>query len=260
MTSPNLKARIAARDVLLGTFLKTPSPMICEVLGKTELDAVCVDAEHAPFDRGDIDACLLALRHRQMPALVRVPTQAPEHLLNALDCGADGVLVPHVTSADVAARVVAAAHYGPGGRGFAGSTRAADYTGVAMATHLEASAARTAVIAQIEDVPAVEQIEEIAAVPGLDCLFVGRADLTVALGAQSPKSPEVVAAVDAVCRAGQAAGVPVGMFLADLSELPHWRALGATVFLLSSDHSMMLSGAAALIDAFRGQVGADYNR
>jgi 2-keto-3-deoxy-L-rhamnonate aldolase RhmA len=250
MNAP-LKHRIARGDVLLGTWVKTPSMMIAEVLSYTPLNLVCLDAEHAPFDRAALDQCLGVLALRQCPALVRVPSRAAEHTLNALDCGACGVIVPHVINAESARAAVAQAHFGRGGRGFAGSTRAANYTGKPMAQHLEDSAAATVVLAQIEDVEAVDDIEAIAAVEGVDCLFIGRADLTVALGATSPKASEVIDAVERVCRAGQAAGRPTGMFLSDMDEIPRWRALGATVFILGSDHGFLLQGARTMADRFR---------
>jgi 2-keto-3-deoxy-L-rhamnonate aldolase RhmA len=253
--SDSLKQRLARGDLLLGTWVKTPSMMIAEVLTHSPLDLVCLDAEHAPFDRGTLDQCLGALSLHRFPALVRVPSQAAEHTLNALDSGADGIVVPHVTDAASAAGAVQRAHFGPGGRGFAGSTRAAAYTHKPMARHLEDSAASTVVVAQIEDVEAVENIEAIAAVDSIDCLFVGRADLTVAFGAASPEAPEVVAAVERVCRAGRAAGRPTGMFLGDLAELPRWRALGATLFLLSSDHGCLLAGVRQLADRFHSLAG-----
>lgn len=249
-----LKSRIAAGEVLLGTWVKTPSMMICEVLADTALDLVCLDAEHAPFDRATLDQCLGILRSRDFPTLVRVFSSAPEHTLNSLDCGADGVVIPHVTDRETAVAIVQQAHFGRGGRGFAGSTRAAAYTRKTMAQHIDDSAARTVVLAQIEDVEGVDNIDEIAAVGGIDCLFIGRADLTVALGASSPRDPVVIEAVERVCRAGKVAGVPTGMFLGDLNELPHWRKLGATVFLLSSDHACMVAGVSTLVDDFRAQL------
>lgn len=248
----SLKARIAAGEQLVGTWVKTPSPMLCEVLGATALDLVCLDAEHAPFDRMTQDQCLHALRAASMPALVRVPAARPEYLLNALDCGATGVVVPHVTSAAMARDVVAQSHFGAGGRGYAGSTRAAGYTRKPMASHLEDSAAQTVVIAQIEDVEALDAIDEIVAVEGIDCLFVGRIDLCVALGADSPSDAIVVDAVEKICAAGAAAGRPVGMFVGDISEVPHWQSRGASFFLLGSDHAFVLRGAASLVETFRG--------
>ena len=242
-----LKEKLAGGELIVGTFVKTPSPIVVEVLGLTGLDCICLDAEHAPFDRGTLDACILAARSCGIDVLVRVPSDAPEHILNALDCGATGILVPHVRSAAQALACVSASHYGAGGRGYAGSSRSAAYTTTSMTRHLTNSAARTVVVAQIEDPEAVDEIEAIAAVPGLDALFVGRVDLTVGYGADSLDDPRVVAAVEAVCEAGQRAGKPVGMFLSRVADVAHWRARGATLFLLGSDHGFLLSGAAALL-------------
>ena len=251
--SVGFRQRLAAGEQLLGTFIKTPSPMVCEVLAGSALDVLCIDAEHSPFDRLAQDQCIHAVRSAGMASLVRVPSRAPEHILNALDCGATGVVVPHVTSPQIAEQVGRAAHFGAGGRGYAGSTRAAGYTRKAMAAHREDSAGETTVIIQIEDVEAVDAIDEIAAVDRVDCLFVGRIDLTVALGAASPTDPVVVAAVEKICRSAADAGRPVGMFVGDLDELPRWQAAGASLFLLASDHGFLLQGAAALAERFRGR-------
>jgi 2-keto-3-deoxy-L-rhamnonate aldolase RhmA len=247
----SLKARIAAREQLVGSFVKTPSPILCEVLGKTELDLLCLDAEHSPFDRLVQDQCIYALRSEGMPVLVRVPSAAPEHTLNALDCGATGVLIPHVTSPEMAEKVAASAQFGAGGRGYAGSTRAAAYTTKPMAQHIEDSATQSVVVAQIEDLEALDAIDEIASVEGIDCLFVGRIDLTVALGADSPSDPSVVQAVEKICQSGLNAGRPIGMFVGNLDEVPLWQAAGANLFLLSSDHSFLLQGAAKLVSRFQ---------
>jgi 2-keto-3-deoxy-L-rhamnonate aldolase RhmA len=241
-----LKARIAAGDVLLGSFLKTPSPILVEVMATCGLDLLCLDAEHAPFDRGDLDRCIFAARACGLPVLVRTPTSAPEHTLNALDCGADGVLLPHVRSVADARAAVEAASYRPGGRGYAGSSRAARYGLATMAEHRAVSAERTLVIAQIEDADALDTVEAIAAVDGLDALFVGRIDLTVALDAASPDTPEVIAAVDRILAAGHAAGLPVGMFVPRNEDVAAWRAKGATLFLQGSDHAFIRAGAAAM--------------
>jgi len=241
-----LKARLAAGEAVLGTFVKTPHPHVVEVLAMTGLDCLCLDAEHAPFDRAAIDACVMAARAGGCPVLVRVPSAAPEHILNALDCGATGVVVPHVRSVEQARAAVHAAQYGLDGRGYAGSSRAAGYTTRSMRDHLTRSAAETVVVAQIEDPDAVEAIDDIAGVDGLDALFVGRVDLTVAYGVADGDDPRVVAAVERICAAGRRHGRPTGMFLARPGDVPHWRARGASLFLLGSDHGFLLSGAAEL--------------
>ena len=241
-----LKERLAAGELIVGTFVKTPSSIVVEVLALSALDCLCLDAEHAPFDRASIDACVSAARAGGMDVLVRVPSAAPEHLLNALDCGATGVVVPHVRSAEEARAVVKACHYGAGGRGYAGSSRAAGYTTVPMTQHKANSLARTVVIAQIEDPEAVEAIAAIAAVEGVDALYLGLVDLTVAYGAERLDDSRVVAAMETVCAAAKLHRRPVGMFLSQPEEVALWREKGATLFLLGSDHGFLLSGAAEL--------------
>ena len=242
----NLKSRIAAGEALLGTFLKTPHPHIVEVLAGTGLDCICIDAEHAPFDRRDIDLCIMAARAGNIPVLVRTPNSSPEQVLNALDCGADGVLVPHVRSVAEARAVALSAQYVSGGRGYAGSSRAAGYGTRSMPEHKAASAVKTVVIAQIEDAEALDEIEAIAAVEGIDALFIGRIDLTVSLRCESPDDPKVIAAVERVVAACVAAGRPVGMFVSRTSDVTMWRENGATLFLLGSDHGFVREGAKAL--------------
>ena len=241
-----LTSRIAAGEALLGTFLKTPHPHVVEVLASSGLDCICIDAEHAPFDRRDIDVCIMAAQLGGLPVLVRTPNSSAEQILNALDCGADGVLVPHVRSADEARAVAAAAHYAPGGRGYAGSSRAAGYGTKSMPEHKAASATKTVVIAQIEDAEALNEIDAIAAVVGIDALFIGRIDLTVSLGCESPDDPKVIAAVERVVAACVAAERPVGMFVSRTSDVAMWREKGATLFLLGSDHGFLREGAKAL--------------
>jgi staphyloferrin B biosynthesis citrate synthase len=245
----NFKERLAKGDYVLGTFLKTPHAHLMEVLATTGLDCICLDGEHAPFDRRDLDMCILAGRANDFPVLVRIDHASDHQILNALDCGADGVVIPHVKTAEQARALAKACHYGPGGRGYAGSSRSAGYGLSAMVAHQQASAARTTVIVQIEDVEALTEIDAIAAVDGIDALFVGRIDLTVALGCSDPDDPKVIAAVDQIVTACVNAGRAVGMFLPRPSDVAHWREKGVTFFLLGSDHSFMRAGAAAMLAA-----------
>lgn len=250
----NFRKRLLAAEPLIGTWVKTPSPIIVEVLGLATLDVVCLDAEHAPFGRLEIDQSIAASRAAEMPVLVRVPSVEPHHILNALDCGATGIIAPHITSATQAEAFAKACRYGAGGRGYAGSTRAAGYTTIPMAKNLAANHEETVVIAQIEDLEALDVLDEIAAIEGIDCLFVGRIDLTVAYGADSPHNDRVVRAVEKICEVGKKHNKAVGMFCPSVSEVPRWRAAGTNLFLLGSEQSFILDGANALKESFDAQV------
>lgn len=251
MRLKSFKDRLARRDLIVGTWQKTPSYVVAEVLAKSDLDVICLDAEHAPFDRSDLDAAVLACRANDMPVLIRTRSSAPERILNALDIGATGIVAPHIVDVAGARSLVRACHYGANGRGYAGSTRAADYTRVKMPQHLVNSKAATVVVAQIEDAEAVSNIAEIANEPGVDCLFIGRADLAVSYGATSAADPVVLEAAERVCVAAAAAGRSVGMFVPDLAEISLWRRLGVSLFILESDHTFLFRGAAALAATVR---------
>lgn len=244
------RERLRAGDLLAGTWVKTPHPHVVEVLSLTSLDCLVLDAEHAPFDRAALDLCILAARAGGKTVLVRPQSASHEQILNALDCGADGVILPHIRTADEAADAVKACHYVSGGRGYAGSSRAAGYTGKGMARHRE-DAMGVTIIAQIEDIEGVDNIDSIAAVAGIDALFIGRADLTISYAAETPDDAIVVEAVDRIVAAGKAAGRTTGMFLGRNGDVPMWRKKGASLFILGSDHDFLLQGAAKLAEAIR---------
>ncbi len=139
----DFRERMLAGDSLAGTFLKTPAYELIEILAGTTLDFVCLDAEHAPFDRGRMDACLAMARALDFPTLVRVGSGSPENILQALDSGAVGIVCPHVDSAAKAREIARAGRFGHGGRGYAGSTRWAGYTRNAMPDILRKSREET---------------------------------------------------------------------------------------------------------------------
>lgn len=237
--------RVVDGDTQVGTFLKTPSSIAAEVLALSDLDVFCIDTEHAPFGRLELDLCVAAFRLADRPSIVRIADDSPREIRNALDSGATGILVPHVTTAEQAARIVKAAHFGEGGRGFAGSTRASNFTQKRMADHIADSAAQTTVIVQIEDLAALTNVSEIAAIDGIDAIFVGRIDLAVAMN-KSPMDDEVISAVRRICEDAREVDTAVGMFTPDNSEIAGWKAAGVSLFLLGSDQSMILAGANTL--------------
>ena len=248
-TARGFRDLLLAGETLVGTWVKTPAMAIVEVLALSGLDVACLDAEHAPFDRRDLDACLFTGRQAGLPLVVRVADAAPATILNALDLSAAGVLVPHVTGADTAQAVARACRFGPGGRGYAGSSRAAGYTTRPMRAYLADSRSETTVIAQIEDKEALDAIDAIAAVEGIDALFIGRMDLAVSMGVEDPAAPPVIAAMERICDAATQKGRRLGMFLANADEMPRWQALGVTLFLIGSDQGFVLNGARALARA-----------
>ncbi len=247
--TPNahFKAQLTARKPLVGCFIKTPHPIVVEVLGASSLDFLVLDAEHAPFDRASIDACMIAARAVNCPVLVRIPSPDPAGLLNVLDCGAAGVLVPHVNTVEQAEVLAQAMHYGPGGRGFAATTRAGGYGSRSLTDHKSRARDEVSLICQIEDQEGAENFEAIASVADVDALFVGRADLAVSYGLEDFNAPEVADLCGDILGAKHAA---TGLFCAPSEDTHKWRSKGASFVVSGSDHSFLTNGAAALCASF----------
>lgn len=247
-----LLARMRAGERLAGTFMKTPSHVTMEILMMSGLDFVCIDAEHAPFDRAAIDPCMAVARAAGFPVLVRIPDGAPARILDVMDMGATGIVVPHVDSVEKAREIARAARFGHGGRGFAGSTRWAGYTAHPMGEVLDRSPAETVVLAQIEEPEGVEACEEIAGVAGIDGLFIGPADLSVGYGHRSLDNPHLPSAMDRVGAACAAAGKAYATWVPDAETARAWSPKGFTIFVVSSEHGWMLKGARAVAEGISG--------
>ncbi len=239
-----LKARILGGDLLAGTFMKTPDVTVVEVLAQSGLDFIVLDLEHTGIDRGRMDACLAVARALDFPVLVRVAAGTPQDILQALDAGGVGVVVPHVFSVQKAREVAQAAHFGRGGRGFAGSSRWAGFASRSMADVL-AQDAQTIVVAQIEEPEGVDAAAEIAAVDGIDALFVGPADISVSYGHSELGSDDLQNVLATVGKATKAAGKGYVTWVPDSAKATEWAQHGVTVFVLASEHTWMRAGAAA---------------
>lgn len=242
MNTTTFASRLRACQPLLSSFIKTPSHALVEIAGDAGLDAVVLDAEHAPFHPGSLDLGLLACRATGIGGLVRVADSRPATLLQALDLGADGLVLPHIVDAEQARQILSATRYRDGSRGFSNSPRAGGYGRANLAEHLAAEDGRHAIIAQIEDREALAQLDAIAAVEQIDCLLVGRADLAVSLGAQRLDDPHVEAAVTEVIDACQRAGKACGIFVASLEDLERFAARGVSFFILGSDQALLRAG------------------
>lgn len=251
MKIATFKTRMLAGELLAGTFIKTPSHDVVEVLALSGLDFVCLDAEHSPFDRRAIDASLAVARALDFPTLVRVASGSAENILQALDSGAVGVVVPHVTDVAKAEEVARAARFGHGGRGYAGSTRAAGFATRSMPDVLGQAASETLVLAQIEEPEGVAAAPGIAAVDGIDGLFVGPSDLSVAFGKTDTNSRELAEAFVAVAAAAKAGGKAMVTFVPNAEKAAEWRKYGITMFFIGSEHGWMLQGAKAQVAGIR---------
>lgn len=248
--SSSFRSRFVARAPLLGTFLKTPAYHLVEIIASTEFDFVVIDEEHAPFNRETVDAMIMAARASDIASFVRVPSFAPSGILSVLDCGATGVFVPHVRTPAIAREVVSACRYRGGTRGYSPSGRAGGYGSVTLGEHTSRQDDQTTVIAMIEDPDAIEVIDEIVAVDGIDGIFVGRGDLTVALGAANSGDPVVTEAVARILEAANTAGKPAVVMVGGAEEAQTYTPMGVASFIVGSDQALMKRAAIQTRKAF----------
>lgn len=227
-------ARLRERKLHLGTWLSIGSPVIAELAAQCGFDWLLLDLEHGCASESALLSQLQAIRGSGAIAIVRVGAPHADLIARVLDWGADGIMVPHVSSAAEAKACVQAAHYPPNGRrGFSRSVRAHAYG-------LRAPTAEVPLIfAQIENIEGVENVREIAAVEGIDVLFVGPADLRFDLTA---RPADATRDYDACLREVAAAGKPSGILLRDRAESEKLRTLGFTHLAFDSDLGILRAG------------------
>jgi 2-keto-3-deoxy-L-rhamnonate aldolase RhmA len=254
------RKRLLERELLIGTFCKTPTSHSAEILGSLGYDFVMLDEEHAPWTRQTLEVGLLGARAFGTAGLVRIARPDASSILSALDDGAIGVMVPHVGSAEKARNIASWARYKGGTRG-SGTGRGGDYGGGPIEARYELADATTTVIAMIEDREAIEQIDQITAVEGIDGFFLGRGDLRLSLSnatgspaaGDAPTVEEAVRIVaKSVLKSGKAlCAVTTNMASDDAKKMVD---LGVTVLMVASDQGLLRSGALTQLEHFRKLV------
>lgn len=233
---PCLRTRIRNGENLLGAFVMVPSPAVVEMLGYAGFDFAIIDSEHGASSVESIENQIRAAEASGIPAIVRTVGMTAGEVLRILDAGAQGVVVPHVKTEAEARALVAAAHYAPRGiRGMATTARAGRHGMTSVADHIANSVERTLVIPQIEDAEALANVRAIAALDGIDALFIGPADLSMSLGQPgNPAHPEVVKAIDGVVSDIKSAGRTPMIFTKSAEEVAEMRRRGIGIAVYST--------------------------
>ena len=246
------KAALGGGARLAGLWSQLASPTVVEILAHAGADWLLVDMEHGPSDYADVLHQLMAANGAPTPVLVRAPGHDPVLLKRLLDLGCESLLIPMVDSREEAERLAAAVRYPPlGFRGLAGSVRAAAYG--RDVDYARQAAAQTCLMVQIESPRAVDAAAEIAAVDGVDALFVGPGDLSAGMGhLGDPRHPEVAAAIARVLAAGAAAGKPVGIFALDADDALRRFDEGFRFVSVATDSHLVRVGAEAALARVRG--------
>ena len=256
MPDIDVRGRIQAGDTVLGTFLFAfPSTAAARAAVGAGADFVLVDGEHTGFGWETMTPVLTATRAAGAAPFVRIPAASRQNVSLALDMGAVGIVVPMVATAEEAASIASWSRYPPDGvRGAMFGLAAHDYLEVDPAEAMATSNAETIVIVQIETVDGLENVEAIAATPGVDVIWVGHYDLTISMGIPSDFSnPRYIDAIARVVAAARSHSKALGFLVSGPDHARMLSALGFTVFAYGSDVGLyrqaLRTGLTAIADA-----------
>jgi len=199
MKNNRMKAKLLAGEPVFGVSIMIPSPQLVEMLGAFGFDWVLLDCEHGTLTLESVELMAMAAEASGMTAIARPATRSADHILQVLDRGVMGVQVPHVNTAEDAREVVRAVKYHPDGqRGLAAGTRAAVYDAHGtMTEYVRHANEQTLIAIQLEEREAIDNLDELLQVDGIDVFFVGPSDLSQSMGHPgNPKAAPVAAAIN----------------------------------------------------------------
>jgi 2-keto-3-deoxy-L-rhamnonate aldolase RhmA len=248
--SATFRKRLLKGEPLFGTMVTLTAPAASEVIANTGFDWLFIDGEHGPFETGDVAAVLQAVGHR-VACIVRVPVVAELPIKKALDLGAHGIIAPQVNTVEQAQAVVSWCRYSPQGARGVGLARAHGY-GSTFSEYLKSANEEVTVIVQAEHIQAVENIEAIIQVPGIDAILIGPYDLSSSLGKLGQlDDPAVVGAIDHVTNTCVAAGMPLGIFGITADAVRKYYDRGFTLIAAGVDTMLLGQAASALLGGLR---------
>ena len=235
-----MKDQLNRRDLLLGTWLTIPHTTVVEVVSQSHFDFVLIDGEHGPIPPHLLGGLLPLTERYQAQVCYRVPSHSSSNIKAALDAGVTTIMVPMVESVDQAKAIVSAAKYPPQGRRGIGPWRASNYY-QDYENYCATANDKIAVILQIESAEGLSAAVDIAAVEGVDALFVGPADLAGNLGYPlGTTTSDFLDVCESVSRAAEVAGISAGIDIGDKDQLTIFVERGFSLFTYGQDSSHLM--------------------
>lgn len=250
MRKNRMKEKLRSGGTVFGfAVVGTSYPELAHAYAQAGFDFLLIENEHFPLSLESDQQLIRACRAADIPVIVRVPDAEYHLVARTLDAGADGVIVPRVEGPKRAADVVSWAKYpAQGRRGYGAGPLLYDYESVPMPEAVKHFNENTVVIVQAETLPAMETVEEMAAVDGLDAIMIGPADLSISLGIPGEfRAPRFVEQVERVVSACARAGIASGIFCGDLDLLRDYIGMGMRCFSCGGEIGLIRSAAAELV-------------
>jgi len=233
----HLKEALQDGKVVFGPFLKFTDPAIVEIIGFAGFDFAIIDAEHGPISMENAQNMIRAAESVNLTPIIRVGNNDEALILRAMDIGAQGIEIPQINSKADAVRAVKSVKYSPQGeRGVCRYVRAAKYSSMDKFKYFESANKETMIIAHIEGVEGIKNLDEILSVPGIDVVFIGPYDLSQSLGVPGevnhPLVKEKMKEVVLKCKKNK---VAIGTFADDIKTAKSWVSLGVQYMAFSVD-------------------------
>lgn len=255
--NPEFRRRLVAGEPLAGNWISLAHPAIAETSVDLGFDFVVIDTEHTSIGVAELESMIRATDtgSDETAPIVRIPDHDPGRIKRVLDMGAAGLMVPMVESAEEAERVVEAVRYPPEGRRGAAPARASGY-GRSFEAYFESANEGLVTIVQIETARAVENIEGILAVDGVDAVQIGQGDLSASLGVFGEWENDAFRdSLDRVVEAADEDDVPVGMLALDTAGIDRWLDAGVDFLTVGVDVVYLQEGARRAREHFEDAVG-----
>ena len=250
MDGLSLKRKWRSGQPSAGMWLRLSDPTVADLLSDLGFDWVMFDAEHVAYDLQPLQNLMMAFKGSATVPLVRVYINEPAYIKRILDMGAGGVLVPQIGSAAEAAAAVAACKYPPTGIRGTGPRRPSRY-GRQLADYLANANDQTIVLMMMETVGAMNDLDPILAMPGLDGLVIGPVDLAMSLGCNGDsEQPAVQQAISSIIAKARAAGMPFGTGR-PTDDQAEWARRGATLLAMGDDEMFIHQGAVKALEVFK---------
>jgi len=246
----NLKEAIKEGKIVLGPFMKFTDPAAVEIMGFAGFDFVIIDAEHGPISTESAQNMIRAAESVNITPVIRVGNNDEALILRALDIGAQGIEIPQVNSKSDAMRAVKSVKYSPQGeRGVCRYVRTANYSSMDKFKYFKYANKETMIIAHIEGVEGINNLDKILSVPGIDIIFIGPYDLSQSLGipgeVNHPLVTEKMKEVVSKCKENK---IAVGTFADDVETAKSWISLGVQYMSFSVDVGILYEASKQIVE------------
>ncbi len=250
----SLKTKLKTKPHLLGTFVQIPSPAVVELAGYAGFDFVIIDFEHGPVEIETAANMVRAADASNTSPVIRVAKNDPYMIGQALDIGAEGIMVPQITSYAAAIEAIRATRYGPEGiRGTCPCVRSAKYAGT-DASYFKKANEDVVAILLLEGKEAIEKIGQLVTIPNIDVLMMGVWDLSASLGIPGQvDSPLVMDKIEVIMKEATARGINLGTLWLNSAEAKKWAGRGIK-FLPTVDTTMILEHWRKVIESIHSRL------